>query len=411
MNSDRRSERLLSPALAGLAAAMLLPSLGTSIANVALPALADAFRASFGAVQWIVLSYLLASTAALLGAGRLGDRVGRKGVLLGGIALFTAASALCASATTVELLIAARALQGLGAAAMMALAMALARDSVPQARMGSAMGLLGATSAVGTALGPALGGLLVAALGWKAVFLVNLPLGLLAAVLVRRALPADGAGVRGRSEPIAMSFHRDRGLAAGLALSALVSTVMMATLVVGPFYLAAGLGLPAAGMGLAMAVGPAVAAVVGLPAGRLVDRCGSGTATAAGLVAVLAGCTMLALLPSALGVLGYVIPTAVATGGYALFQTANNSGVMAAAAADRRGTVGGLLGLSRNLGLIAGASVMGSVFALASGGGTAGAPGAAEQGLHATFAAAALLVALALVIQRAARGRQRALAA
>src|SRR5204863_836759 len=111
-------------ALAGLSLSMLLSSLGTSIANVALPTLAEAFNASFQDVQWIVLAYLLAITTVIVSVGRLGDIVGRRRLLLAGIALFTLASALSGIAPTLWLLIAARAAQGLGAAIMMALTMA-----------------------------------------------------------------------------------------------------------------------------------------------------------------------------------------------------------------------------------------------------------------------------------------------
>jgi len=103
-------------ALVSLALAMLLSSLGTSSANVGLPALAQAFHASFQAVQWIVLAYLLANTTLIVSAGRLGDVFGRRRLLLAGITLFTMASALCALAPTLGLLIAARAAQGLGGA-------------------------------------------------------------------------------------------------------------------------------------------------------------------------------------------------------------------------------------------------------------------------------------------------------
>ena len=149
-------------ALASLSLAMLLSSLGTSIANVGLPTLAQAFDASFQAVQWVVLAYLLAMTTLIVGVGRLGDMFGRRRLLLAGIGLFTAASVLCGVAPTLWLLIAARAAQGLGAAIMMALAMALVGETVAKARTGSAMGLLGTMSAIGTALGPSLGGVLIA---------------------------------------------------------------------------------------------------------------------------------------------------------------------------------------------------------------------------------------------------------
>src|SRR4051812_12802313 len=132
--------------LGALALAMLLPSLGTSIANVALPTLAKSFDAPMQDVQWVVISYLLAVTTLIVGAGRLGDLVGRRRLLLAGIGTFAAASVLCAIAPNLGVLIAARALQGLGAAIMMALTVAAVGDVVPGERTGSAMGRLGTVS-------------------------------------------------------------------------------------------------------------------------------------------------------------------------------------------------------------------------------------------------------------------------
>src|SRR6187402_1009234 len=116
-------------ALAALSLSMLLSSLGTSIANVGLPTLAQAFSASFQQVQWIVLAYLLAITTLIVSVGRLGDITGRRRLLLAGIILFTAASILCGVAPTLWLLIAARAAQGLGAAIMMALSLAFVGET------------------------------------------------------------------------------------------------------------------------------------------------------------------------------------------------------------------------------------------------------------------------------------------
>jgi MFS family permease len=129
---------------------MLMASLGTSIANVALPTLVQSFDASFQEAQWVVLAYLLASTTLIVSVGRLGDLTGRRRLLIAGVALFTVASALAGLAPTLWTLIAARAAQGLGAAILMALAMALVTQAAPSARTGSAMGLLGTMSAVGT---------------------------------------------------------------------------------------------------------------------------------------------------------------------------------------------------------------------------------------------------------------------
>ncbi|MGY0231761.1 MFS transporter [Longispora urticae] len=449
--------------LASLSMSMLLSSLGTSIANVGLPTLAGAFSASFQQVQWVVLAYLLAVTTVIVSVGRLGDLTGRRRLLLAGISLFTVASVLCGLAPSLGLLIAARAVQGLGAAVMMALTMAFVGETVPRARTGSAMGLLGTMSAVGTALGPSLGGVLIAGFGWRALFLVNVPLGIATLLLAHRHLPVDrpgpksratfdhlgtgllaltlaayalavtlgrggfgalnlallaaavlGAGLFLRAEArapsplIRLAMFRDPVLGAGLATSALVSTVLMATLVVGPFYLSRALGLREALVGLVLSVGPLVAAVTGVPAGRIADRFGAPRMTVAGLVGIAAGCVLLAVLPGTLGVAGYLGPIAVVTVGYAVFQTANNTAVMADVRPDQRGVVSGMLNLSRNLGLVTGASVMGAVFALASATddvATAG-PGAVGTGMRVTFAVAAVLIGGALAL--AVRGRARA---
>lgn len=393
------------PALAGLALAALLSSLGVSIANVGLPALAQAFGAPFQAVQWVVLAYLVALAALVLGAGRLGDLVGRRRVLLVGLALFAAASLAAALAPSLAMLVAARALQGAGAAVMTALAMALVSETVPKSHAGRAMGLLGTVSAVGTALGPTLGGVLIAGWGWRALFIALLPLALLGWLLVhryvaqdRQAAPADRPRAGGL-EPFAQAL-RDMPLRTGLATSALVSTVLMATLVIGPFHLSRALGLPAALVGLAMSVGPLISAVSGVPAGRAVDRFGAARVVLVGLAVSATGCLLLALLPASLGVIGYVAPLAVVTAGYALFQAANNTAVMARAAAGGRGLVSGLLNLSRQLGLIAGASVMGALFAWASGApDVAIAPAAAVAfGMRVSFGVAASLLGVALAL-------------
>jgi len=331
-------------ALASLSLSMLLSSLGTSIANVGLPTLAQAFGASFQQVQWVVLAYLLAITTLVVSVGRLGDLLGRKRLLLGGIALFTLASIACGLAPSLEWLIAARAAQGLGAATMMALTMAFVGHTVPKEKTGSAMGLLGTLSAVGTAL--------------------------------------------------------ERGHFGWLNLALLLAAVMMSTLVVGPFYLAQGLGLAAPLVGLALSVGPLVVAFIGVPAGRLADRWGAEHVSLLELAVMVSGALLLALLPTSFGAAGYVAAIAVLTAGYGLFQTANNTAVMASIAADQRGLVSGLLNLARNLGLVSGASLMGAVFSLASHADDIGKaqPEALASGMRMSFAVAAVLLLIALAI-------------
>lgn len=344
---------------------------------------------------------------------------------------------------------------------MMALSLALVGETIPKSQTGSAMGLLGTMSSVGTALGPSLGGVLIAKLGWEAVFFVNVPLGAVAFVLAQRALPDhpvqarahregfDVAGTsllaltlaayalamtlgRGRLGPTnvalliaaavgaAVFFRvearvpsplappealRDRGLRASLLLSALVSTLMMGMFVVGPFYLSGALELDPARVGLVSSVGPIVAAATGVPAGRVADRLGPLRLTRIGLAIMLLA---LAILSVTSGVLGYAIPIALLTFGYALFQTANNTAVMMQVAPERRGVVSGMLNLARNLGLVTGASAMGAVYAWASAARdtTLARPEAVTSGFRATVAVAALLVVVALfVAMRRARTR------
>ena len=185
----------------------------------------------------------------------------------------------------------------------------------------------------------------------------------------------------------------------GFAFSAAVSTVAMATLVVSPFYLSAGLGLRPAQVGLVMSVGPIVAALLGAPAGRWVDRRGQAVMTRSGLIVMLAGCVLLAAIPVSFGVAGYLFALVPLTAGYAVFQTANNTAVMAAAGPNERGVIGGALGLSRNLGLISGASLMGAIFlaGAATTDPTSASPAAVAAGLRLTFLVAAALVGTCLV--------------
>ena len=194
------------------------------------------------------------------------------------------------------------------------------------------------------------------------------------------------------------SAFRNAGLSGSLAMNMLVSTVMMATFVVGPFYLSRALGLNAASVGLVLSVGPVIATLTGIPAGRVVDRLGASAVVLVGLTLMAAGAFALATMPAAAGVAGYIAGIAVLTPGYQLFQAANNTAVMMDVAPDRRGVVSGMLSLSRNLGLIIGASVIGAVFALASGAidGAAAPPEAVAAGMRTSFAVAGGLMLAAI---------------
>ncbi|MCA1243912.1 MFS transporter [Stappia stellulata] len=440
--------------LLALASATLTAALGISIASVLLPTLSRSYGASVSQVQWVVLAYLMSMTVAVVSAGRLGDTFGHRRVLLSGLAVFVAGSLACATAPGLEWLILGRAVQGLGAAILIALPMSIARDMFSTARLGTSMGVIATMSAIGTALGPSVGGALLAWGDWRMTFHLLAGAGLVTFVLAavslgpgvarRRptaremdipgtfllmiavaayALATSGGAVRLPVGPavlipfaalaavvfatietrvasplVPMHLLRDRKTGIGFVMNMIVGTIMMSTLVIGPFFLAFALGLNEALVGLVMAVGPAVASLAGIPAGRLTDRLGAKRVVRIGLAQIAVGLLCLAVLPRYFGVGGYVAALFTLTPAFQLFLAANNTTVLLDASPEQRGRLSGLLGLSRNLGLMTGASLMPSVFVAILGTGDA-AHASGDRVAHAfsmTFTAAAGVALLAL---------------
>lgn len=409
--------------LACLALSTLLASLGMSIANVALPTLSEEFAVPIQTVQWVVVAYLLAVTAMIVNAGKLGDIFGRKNVLLWGIGLFTLASLFCGLSTSFWMLLISRGVQGAGAAVQIALTMAYVQEVVAKEKIGMAMGLLGTMSALGTMLSPTLGGLIISSVGWHSIFFVFIPLGVIDFILAMRVLPNTKATAKPTLSQLDLigtflltttllcyalavtlgkgNFHwqnlglvsialigfalflftekkvnhplldlrmfKNKKLRSGLLVNAIVSTVMMSTLIVGPFYLTYALGFQENVVGLILSIGPLVSSISGVSAGRLVDKLGSSTAIILGLLIMVAATFSLALLPIFWGLQGYIVAIVFLTPGYQLFLAANNTDVMSDANQSTRGVISGILNLSRNLGFITGATIIGAIFALAAG--------------------------------------------
>lgn len=410
---------------------VLLASLGTSIANVALPGIVIGLAAPVAQVQWVVIVYLLAVTVGSVSAGRLGDAFGHAWVLRSGVMLFAVAAAVAAMAPSIWVLLLARGMQGAAAAVMMALPLALLRDRAGD-RLGRIAGLIGTLSALGTAAGPSLGGVLIAGFGWRAPFAALAALGLVALMLLDRtaparrkttgdlpgtlvlvaalagyalaltlrgawALPLLAAAValfalfwrieaRSPAPLIAPATLKDRSLWRGLAFSAGIAVVMMGTLIVGPFYLSQALELGPTLVGLVMSAGPVISALFGLPAGRLTDRIGARPTLRLGLAAMLAGALGLGFLP---GLPGYLAGIALLTPGYQLVQAANTTALLTGAVANRRGVISGLITLSRNLGLITGAAALGALYLWI---------GDPVAGLRGCFVLAAAMLAVGMVL-------------
>lgn len=376
--------------LASLALATLLPSLGSSIANVALPTIAANTGSTFAEVQWVVLAYLVTMTSTLVFAGWAGDLLGHRRLLMLGLWLLTGASVLGLVTPSLPVLVSARAIQGVGAAVLVVAALVLADELAPE-RRGRAMGLLGSMSALGTALGPSVGGVLVSAFSFRGVFLASAVLGLGVSWLAHSQLASSGPATRARRSArdhleALIAPLREPELRARLSANAAVSALLMATLVVGPFHLMGTFGLTAASTGAAMTVGPVMAALLGMPSGLLVERHGPERTTGVGLLGICLGALVLALSPPSWGIPGFVLPVVLITSSYALFQAANGVGVMRLAGPAHRGGASGALSLSRNLGLIGGAAIFGALYASA--------------GLRASFVLGAALIGLALAVFR-----------
>ena len=177
------------PALFALCLGFFMILVDTTIVTVATPAIIEDLDAEVNDVVWVTSAYLLAYAVPVLITGRLGDRFGPRRIYLIGLSVFTLASLWCGLTDTVEALILARVVQGLGAAMMTPQTMAVITRIFPSERRGQAMALWGATAGVATLVGPILGGVLVDALGWEWIFFINIPVGIVGFVLAWRLVP------------------------------------------------------------------------------------------------------------------------------------------------------------------------------------------------------------------------------
>src|SRR3954447_2376215 len=178
--------------------------LDITIVNVALPAIQNALHASFSDLQWVIDAYALALATCVLTAGSLADLYGRKRLFIIGVVLFTIASAACGAANDALFLIIARGVQGLGGAIMFATALALISQEFHGRERGTAFGLWGATIGAAVAIGPLAGGALTDWLSWRWIFLVNIPIGVLAVALAVRELDESSDPEHSRLDPVGL---------------------------------------------------------------------------------------------------------------------------------------------------------------------------------------------------------------
>jgi len=198
----RAAERSRWMALVVLCAGMLMIVLDVTIVNVALPSIQADLGFSQAGLAWVVNAYLIAFGGLLLLAGRLGDLAGRRNVFLSGLAIFTVASMACGLAQTQPVLVGARFVQGIGGALTSAVILGVIVTLFPEPReMAKAIGVYAFVASAGGAVGLLAGGILTQAINWHWIFFVNLPIGIVTAVLALRVVPRDrGAGLRGGAD-------------------------------------------------------------------------------------------------------------------------------------------------------------------------------------------------------------------
>lgn len=422
-----------------------LGQLDASIVTVALPTLQQEFNTSLAAVEWVALSYLLVLVATVTAVGRLADMIGRKLLYTYGFAVFTLASIGCGLAPSLGVLIGFRVVQAVGAAMLQANSVALIATAVAKTSLGRAIGIQGAAQAVGLALGPTIGGLLISVVGWRWIFFVNGPVGLvgivLAALLLPRSrhlaprVPFDWAGfwsfgpavilfmfalsLAGSSaltSPVlllvlflaaaalfALFLHLERrapdpmidlrlfrrpAFSAAIAAGLLSYLILFAVLFLVPFFLEHVQHLTPVQAGAVLSALPIALGITAPLAGRARDRVGARIPTVAGML--LTAVCLLALTLTANNQTGLVVLLAGIGVGLGAFTPANNAAIMAAAPARQSGMAGGILNLTRGLGTSLGVAIVGLILGLHA----AQHPGASASALTTGFRTSTAVLAL-----------------
>ncbi len=397
---------------------VVLTSIDSVIANIALPAISTDLGVSAAATIWAVTSYQLAVTVCILPFAALGERLGYRRVYLAGLVVFTLASLGCATSHSLPVLVGFRALQGVGGACLVSVALALVRFIYPRERLGRGLGLYATMVASSMAAGPAVAALILSLAQWPWLFAVNVPTGIAALVVGLRALPAtarsgprpdpvaavlnalalglivigvDGLGLAasrpralaevavGAAALIALILrerHRARPLLPvdllairlfGLSsLTAVMSYSAALMAFVGlPFFLQSITAASDAAVGLLITPWPLGIVAGAQLTGRLSDRYPAGILASAGLLVLAMGAAALALLPVGAGTLDIVWRMALCGLGFGFFQTPNNRTLMTAGPPERSGAASGMLATCRLLGMSLGAACAAVLFSAA----------------------------------------------
>ncbi len=414
--------------LAIVAVGVFMATLDSSIVNISLPTIAHSFGVPLsGAVEWVVIAYLVVVAGVLLTVGRLADMLGRKPIWAAGLIIFTIGSAICGAAPSLGLLIAARALQGLGGALIMAISPAMLTSAFSPQERGRALGMNAVVVALGVSAGPTLGGIITTYLSWRWIFYVNVPIGIIGVIATLLVL-TERLHRRGQSRfdplgaillaiglvllTLGLSFGQEWGwsspqLIASLAigvvalialyfvekrvahpiinltllhnrvfLSANLSLILsfLALFAVSfmlPFYLEELRRFPIEQAGLLLTPLPLTIAVFAPFSGTLADRIGTRWLAAIGLTIACIGLLLISQLNAQSSVWDIIWRLIVTGFGQALFQSPNNSALMGAAPKGQQGSASGFLATGRVVGQSLSVALAGAIFT-SLGGATAG---------------------------------------
>lgn len=402
-----------------VAIGVFMATLDSSIVNISLPTIAHYFRVPLsGAVEWVVIAYLVATTAILLTAGRLADMIGRKMIWSAGLIVFTIGSAMCGATPNLGILIAARFFQGIGGALLMAVSPALLTSAFPSYQRGRALGLNAITVALGVSVGPTLGGFITASFSWRWIFYVNVPIGIIGLILTWRILTEHLRRNPGRFDPLGalllaiglasltagLSFGQELGWASLPILVSLFMGIIMLVILpfvekrvpnpiivlsllknrvftsavtslilsfldlfaisfILPFYLEELRGFSTQEAGLLLTPLPLVLAIFAPISGALADRIGTRWLAASGLAIACIGLVLISQLDEHSSIQDIIWRLGITGFGQALFQSPNNSALMGAAPRELQGSASGFLATGRVVGQTLSVALAGAIFA------------------------------------------------
>lgn len=395
-----------------------MSALDTSVVNTVLPVITESFKSHLATVEWVVIIYLLIVSGLLLTFGRLGDIRGHRPVFLLGFSIFILSSALCGMAQKIELLILFRGIQAFGAAMLAANSPAILTKSFPSSQRGQALGLQATMTYLGLTVAPSLGGWLTDFFSWRAVFYINIPVGLFAFALAWIFIPRDGDKSKRESFDflgavlflgglVSLLLALNQGYAwgwfspfiLGLILSAIillflfihiersrynplldlslfvnrvfsfsiVSAVLnyiavFSILLLMPFYLLQGLGFSPSQAGLILTVQPIVMALIAPISGSISDRVGTRIPSVLGMLVLTIGILLMSRLSPTSSVVQIGFVLAIVGLGTGTFISPNNSAIMGAAPRERQGIAAGLLATARSTGMVLGVGIAGAIF-------------------------------------------------